>query len=285
MVCFVKETERLSDATAFLEKKGVNISYGDITNEESVKRVFNDYNDITEVIHLAAIIKPNNGDKEFIDVNVDGTQFLVRQCEKHGIKQFIFYSTDFVLYDYHTIYGDSKAQAEEIIKASKLNYTILRPTPVYGLGDDKNFITLFDLVRKFPVLPSVKCIMQPVHVADVVEATIAVLGNSKTYRKAYNLTGGSTVTFAQILKILASEMNCKRLIMPVPNKLLQTAVRIYERVVPRPIVRDYQISKWMINQELSIKENQQDFGYNPVSFEKGMRETMRAMGISRRKEA
>lgn len=279
LACFVKD----DDANAsFLDDLDVEVIRGDIRKEESVKNAFDKCKDVQAVIHLAAIIKPGpGGDKEFIDVNVNGTTYLVRECEKRGIKRFVFYSTDFVIYDYHNIYGDSKADAEKVLKASKLDYTILRPTPVYGLGDDKNFNTLFELIQKYPIVPSVSCIMQPVHVKDVVEATVAVLNNKKTYRKEYNLAGGSKVTFSQIVKLLSKEMGRKRLVIPVPNFLMRTAVRTYERIVPHPVVRDYQISKWMVNRELSIEDNKKDFGYNPITFEQGMSETMRAMGISK----
>ena len=282
ITCFVKDDDVAG--ISFLEDFDVEVIKGDIRDEKSVKATFDKCKGIQAVIHLAAIIKPGpGGDKEFIDVNVNGTTYLVQECERRGIKRFVFYSTDFVIYDYHNIYGDSKADAEKVLKASKLDYTILRPTPVYGPGDDKNFDTLFNLVRKFPIVPSVSCIMQPVHVKDVVEATVAVLNNKKTYRKEYNLAGGSAVSFSQIVKLLAKEMGHTRLIIRVPNLLMRTAVRTYERIAPHPIVRDYQISKWMINKELSIEENRKDFGYTPITFEQGMSDTMRAIGISKNK--
>lgn len=282
IICFVDPDDKRD--RSFLNKLKVDIIYCDITRKANVVKGFDKCKDVQAVIHLAAIIKPSPGrdDNEFIEVNVDGTRFLAEECEKRGIKRFVFYSTDFVLYGYPTVYGESKAKAEEILRKSSLEYTILRPTPVYGPGDDKNFNTLFELVRKFPVLPSVRCVMQPVNVMDVVEATVAVLNNDKTYRKEYNLAGGSAVSFAQILRILASEMGKRRLIVPVPGKLMQATVRLYERVVPRPVVRDYQISKWLLNKELSIEDNRNDFGYAPVSFEEGMRETMRVIGVSKR---
>lgn len=283
VLCFIKTGDK-EEVIELLQNLGVSVAFGDITNRASIEKVFNDYPDITSVIHLAAIIKPSpTGEvKEFIDVNVSGTRSIVQACEKRGIKRLIFYSTDFVLYSYHNIYGDSKAQAEEIIRQSDLDYTILRPTPVYGVGDDKNFDSLFALLKKYPVVPSVKCVMQPVHFNDVVEATVAVLANKKTYRKEYNLPGGSTVTFTDILHIISSELGVKRYVIPVPNRLMQFAVRVYERCVSNPVVHDYQISKWILNKELSIEESKRDFGYNPIPFEKGMRETMRLLGISRR---
>ncbi len=281
LTCFVKDDD--AAGISFLKDFDVEVIHGDIRDAKSVRAAFDKCTGIQAVIHLAAIIKPGpGGDKEFIDVNVNGTTYVVQECEKRGIKRLVFYSTDFVIYDYHNIYGDSKADAEKVLKASRLDYTILRPTPVYGPGDDKNFNTLFDLIKKYPVVPSVSCIMQPVHVKDVVEATLAVLNNKKTYRKEYNLAGGSKVSFSQIVRILSDEMGRKNFIIPVPNFLMRTAVRTYERIAPHPVVRDYQISKWMINKELSIEDNRNDFGYDPVEFEQGMRETMRTIGISKK---
>jgi NADH dehydrogenase len=283
LVCFVKESERDMSFVQSLPARGVRVLFGDITDAASVLNAFKRCKKIDAVIHLAALIKPTaKGDQEFWDINVTGTGNVIAACEKQRVKRLIFYSTDFVVYNYPTVYGITKAKAEELLRASALNYTILRPTPVYGVGDDKNFNTLIALIKKFPVLPSVSCMMQPVSVLDVVSATRAVLHNARTFCKAYNLPGGSIVSFTRILRILADELGKERLIMPLPNKLVQWAVRLYERVVPQPVVRDYQISKWLITKPVSIDENRRDFGYAPMPFDYGIRATLRAEGISQK---
>jgi len=76
---------------------GVEISYGDIRDYNALAKVFSE-NSIDTIIHLAAVIKsPRNND--FLEVNVNGTKNLVELAEKHGIRRFIFTSTDLVMYN------------------------------------------------------------------------------------------------------------------------------------------------------------------------------------------
>ena len=277
LVCFVKATEN----GGFLKKWGAHVVYGDVTSKNSVEQAFEFFPKIKEVIHLAALIKSTES-KEQYQQNVVGTKNVVEAAVKHKVKKFIFTSTDFILYPASNPYRDSKLAAEKILKRSELNYTILRPTPVYGKGDDKNFISVFNLVKKYPAIPAIECIMQPVHVDDVVKAIISVLRNPKTFRKEYNLPGGSVVSFAQILKIISKQMGKHRLIMTVPNKPLLACILAYELVSFHPIVRYYQVKKWTLNKVLSTEDNRHDFEYAPISFEEGMVRTIAASASARR---
>ncbi len=270
--CFVHEKERNNEYIKVLKEKKIKVEYGDIINKKSIERVFLKYK-IDKVIHLAAIIK-SRSKKDFYDVNVIGTKNIAELSRKAKVKRIIFFSTDFVLYPYRNTYRDTKLEAENVLKNSNVPYTILRPTPVYGIGDDKNFILLFPLVRKYPIIPSVNCIMQPVYVEDVVTAVVSCLNSPKTINKEYNLPGGSIVKFSGILKIISRYMGLRRIVIPLPNKLITTSVGMYERVSKNPVVRNYQISKWIQNKPLSLDEQKRDFNYNPIAFEEGMRMTL-----------
>jgi len=278
--CLVKPSEKDSSNDKFLIDNNAIIEYGDIFDENKVKEIFSKYK-FDNVIHLAAIIRSDRIE-DFNEVNVIGTKVIVENCERFKINKLIFLSTDFVLYPYRNTYRDTKLDAENILKNSKVNYTILRPTPVYGLDDDKNFITLFPLVKKFPILPAVNCVMQPVYVEDVVSAIMSCLNNKKTDYKSYNLPGGSIVSFKDILKILSDEMGLKRFVFSVPNFIIVPGVRFYEKIVPNPVIHDYQISKWVLNKPLSLDEQKNDFKYSPIDFESGIRKTMKLMGISKK---
>ncbi|MDO8661109.1 MAG: NAD-dependent epimerase/dehydratase family protein [Candidatus Woesearchaeota archaeon] len=275
VVCFVRATENGS----FLKQLGAKIIYGDITSKNSVEQAFEFFPNISEIIHLAALIKSTDP-KEYQQMNVVGTKNVVEVAQEHNIKKIMFLSTDFVIYPGSNPYRDTKLEAENILKASSLNYTVLRPTPVYGVGDDKNFDSVFALVKKYPIIPAITCVMQPVHVEDVVSAIIKCLRSPKTVRREYNLPGGSVVSFAQILKLIAKHMRKRRLISTLPNWILLPALWVYEKIIPHPMVRYYQVHKWTINRILSFEDLKKDIQYKPRTFEKGMLQTMKESGIS-----
>ncbi len=85
------------------------------------------------VVHLAAAtgkVPP----EEYFKVNTDGTRVLVKECQRAKVKHFLHVSTIAVSYTDKAryYYAESKELAEEVLKTSGLNYTIVRPTVVIG---------------------------------------------------------------------------------------------------------------------------------------------------------
>ena len=94
------------------------------------------------MIHIAGLTNtPNPAD--FEEANVTGTANVIAACKKAGCKRLIFVSSLSARKPELSEYGASKARAEELVKASKLNWTIVRPPAVYGPRDDD----MLDLFR------------------------------------------------------------------------------------------------------------------------------------------
>ena len=242
---------------------------GDIRDQKKLREVF-----VKEppeaIIHLAAVIKSSHRE-DYLKVNVQGTENLIRLAENFNTRKFIFISTDYVLYNLPDYYSQSKRRCEEIISSSNLNFTIFRPAPVFGSGDNKNFATLISIIKKYPILPAIKCQMEPVYVGDVIKMIIASLDNSCSDRKIYNLPGGSIYEFPKILSILSKSLGLKRLIITLPEKFFLPALQLYESLVPNPLLSVYQVQKWIKNRPLDASLVKKDLNYNPVSFEERVR--------------
>src|SRR3989344_3021432 len=114
--------------TEKLNKKNIEPVIGDLTDKNSVDTFLNK---AKILIHLAAVIDLANK-KEYYKINVEGTKNLVDSCKKNKIKRIIFVSSMASTKDYLDDYGRSKRAAEVLIKKSGLDYTILRPSFVYG---------------------------------------------------------------------------------------------------------------------------------------------------------
>lgn len=248
------------------------VDCGDIREYESLRKVFLK-NPLDVVVHLAAVIKSPKRE-DYFTVNVNGTENLVRLSERYGAKKFIFLSTDFLLYNVPHPYGESKHQCEEILSNSTLDFTIFRPTPIYGLNDTKNFATLISLIEKWPVIPAVRCEMEPVYVGDVVKMITAAVEYPKTSRQIYNLPGGSFDEFQEILGTISRLLKLKRLIIPISGNFFLPALKLYENLFPRPLLESYQVEKWLQNRSLDASNTQRDLGYRPLTFKEGMQLTI-----------
>jgi len=244
------------------------ISYGDIRNFESLRNAFLK-GPIDTIIHLAAVIKPPKKE-DYFTVNVKGTENLVRLAETFEVKRIIFLSTDVVLYNIAHPYKESKLQCEEIISRSNLDFIIFRPAPIYGSGDTKNFATLISLIKKWPLFPVVKCKMEPVYVGDVTKMILAAIEYPYNCRKIYNVPGGSFNEFSEIITTISRILKLKRLIVPIPKKIFLPLLKIYERIIPYPLLNSYQVEKWLQNKPLDVSDIKKDFDYHPLTFEEGM---------------
>jgi dTDP-4-dehydrorhamnose reductase len=135
----------------------------DITKVETFAPFIESHPEAKFLIHLAAFTDTNkafaeSGDKNGIcyKVNVDGTKNIADVCKAHGI-HLIHVSTDFVFDGKKATpyteddavspiewYGETKAIAEEVVKNSGANYTIIRLSYPYRATYDLKP----DLVKK-----------------------------------------------------------------------------------------------------------------------------------------
>lgn len=79
-----------------------------------------------------------------------------------------------------------------------IDWVILRPTLIYGLGRDKNLTYIAKFVQRFgffPLLGEANGLRQPIHIDDVSRAALLALGSAAASGRAYNISGGETVTY------------------------------------------------------------------------------------------
>jgi len=103
------------------------------------------------------------------------------------------------------------------VRASSLNWTIFRPSIIYGAGD--SFFNKFKtLSRNLPFLPVIcgDTRFQPVWVEDVARAFVSAIDNRHTRNQCYTLAGPETYTFNQLLQMMLDELGVERKLLAVP---------------------------------------------------------------------
>lgn len=125
------------------------------------------------VIHIAGLT--NTPDPaEFEVANVAGTQTMIDACKRAGVKRFVFVSSLSARKPDLSQYGASKARAEELVQASGLDWTIVRPPAVYGPRD----IDMFELFNsaRFGLVPlPPRGATSLIHVDDLAELLLALV--------------------------------------------------------------------------------------------------------------
>src|SRR5262249_42555476 len=133
------------------------------------------------VVHLVGIIS-EVGRSTFENVHTEGTRHVVNTAQRSGLKRFLQMSALGTRPGAASRYHQSKWAAEEIVRQSDLDYTIFRPSLIYGPND--HFVNLFSTIARFsPVLPiivSATARFQPIAVEVVATAFVQALAETAT---------------------------------------------------------------------------------------------------------
>jgi uncharacterized protein YbjT (DUF2867 family) len=128
--------------------------------------------------------------------------------------------------------------AEERMKAwassNGIEWVILRPTLIYGLGRDKNITEIARFVRRFgffPLLDDAMGLRQPIHVEDVAAACIAALNSPAAANCAYNISGGETLPYREIVSRVFAAQHRRPWLVTIPLAAFKLAIKVL-RVLP-----------------------------------------------------
>ena len=192
----------------------LQIHIGDISNEKIIREAFEG---MEAVIHLVGIIS-EAGPQTFENVHTRGTQNVVAAATQAGVKRFIHMSALGTRPGAIARYHKSKWAAEEIVRQSGLDWTIFRPSIIYGAGD--GFVNLFaTIARRSPVVPIVgsgNTRFQPVPVEAVAVAFVRALNEPQAIGQTFDLTGHETLTLNQIVEAILEATGKTRLKVHLP---------------------------------------------------------------------
>ena len=172
------------------------------------------------VINLCGVLYEKNKN-EFNTIHNFLPEMISKLCKQHNIKKFIHISALGVSKDSTSNYSRTKALGEESIKKNFKSSIILRPSIIYGNGD--NFFGLFSKISKFsPIIPIIgpSTMFQPVYVNDVALAVIETLKINENKSKTFNICGPKQYSFFELIKILLSYMERKRILIKLNPKLM-----------------------------------------------------------------
>jgi uncharacterized protein YbjT (DUF2867 family) len=228
------------------------------------------------VIHLVGIIS-EVGENTFQHVHVQGTQNVVAAVQRAGIERYIHMSALGTRPDGRSRYHQSKWLAEEAVRQSDLDYTIFRPSLIFGRNDQ--FVTLFmKIIRFLPVIPIMAregVYLQPIAVEEVAAAFARSVSTPKSIGEIYDLCGPERLTFRQIIDAICKSMRRKRIKLGIPLSLSQKLASSLEFIFPRlfkkapPLNRDQLIMLQEDNVGNAAPANLL-FGLRPRPFQQGI---------------
>jgi uncharacterized protein YbjT (DUF2867 family)/membrane protease YdiL (CAAX protease family) len=188
------------------------------------------------VVSLAGI-KRAEGTQTFEAVHVEGTRRLLEGCREAGVRRVVHLSVVCSRPDAASPYHDTKWRAEELVRASGLDVTVLKPGVIYGPGDDMvtHLVKMIRFAALFPVVGRGESLLQPVDVRDVAEAVAAALERPRSVGRTCDVVGPERHTLADVVRTVARATGLALRLVPTPVPLQRLAVRAMEALTPRPL--------------------------------------------------
>ena len=228
------------------------------------------------VIHLVGIIG-EIGDQTFERVHQEGTRRVLEAALTSGVRRIVHMSALGTRPEAASRYHQTKWAAEEAVRSSGLDWTVFRPSLIYGPGD--GFVNLFAGISRWsPVLPVIgrgTSLLQPVSVDCVARAFARALDSKDAVHQTYDLCGFDRLNLPQILQTLLQITRRRRIIVRIPRALAWYPTAVLEWVFPRVLRRPAPLSR---DQILMLEEDnignpeaaERDFQIPSVPFAEGV---------------
>ena len=222
------------------DQDSVDVHYGSVTDPASLRAAFYD---LDEVVHLVAVIQ-ERGSATFDRINVAGTRNVLEAAKAAGARRFVHVSAIGAQENPAMRYLHSKWEAEQLVVGSGIPYTILRPSLLFGEGDE--FMNaLAGLVRTMPIVPVIgngKNEFQPVSVDDAARCVANAVDNPRLRNGLAEIGGPERLTYDRIVDDVAFTMSAKRWKLHIPVALMRFPVWLTEKLLSRPPVTKDQLA-------------------------------------------
>ena len=253
--CFVR---RSSTASRILST-GADVVYGDLEDVSSIARTIEDATVVVSVAHI-----------EF-------ARNIVAACRGSDVQRGVFLSSTRRYSGYAARSVEEVVEGERGLEGCPFPLTVLRPTMVYGPEDDRNMAQLRAYLRRYRVIPIFgpgTYLQQPVYVEDVIDAILSVLADDRTMNREYTVAGPCPLTYNEVIDTISRALGIRSVKAHLPLGLSLLLARVYGKLWANPKIQVEQIQRLNEHKAFEIGPARADFGYDPISFEEGMRRTM-----------
>ena len=285
-----------------LQHKNIYPYRGTLTDAESINSAMQG---CSQVYHLAALASAwTRNSRVFYDENVGGTENVLKVAEKQGVKKLVFTSSAGVLgpsstdpnteekqfeAKHFTHYDRSKAMSENLVMEyvdKGLPAIVVNPTRIFGPGSmsTSNATTMMIdryILGKWKIIPGDgESIGNYVFVEDVVNCHLLVMEKGRIGERY--LAGGENLSFNEFFARLALVSGVQQKMYRLPVSLMMSAARMMLGTAwltgwSPPIIPAF-VRRYNHNWKISDKKARKELGYEPLSFEEGLKETIDWLG-------
>lgn len=245
---------------SFALNKNIHVVYGDLEDIESLKKSIPKS---SVVVNLAA--NPYHKKLSY-SVNVIGTRNLIEASEKNKVTKYIQISSQATKIQRQGVYAKTKNESDELVRKSLLNWTILKPSLVYGGGERGLFNKVKSMASILPFVPVFgdgETKIYPIEVSDLSHIILRVIQDKNNASTEFDVGSRRPITYNTLYQTIT-----KTKLVHVPvwmGLLLAKALSILPNppIYPDNVLGSTQDTKC---QPLPILKR---YKFNPISFAEG----------------
>ena len=249
--CLVRES---SAGARRLDPERVELVRGNTGNSEDLYRALVG---VEAIVHIAGI---------------EYAPQVVEAARRASVGQLVVVGSTSVHSAYESRSGP-KLRMEKLVRESGLEYTIVRPTMIYGSELDKNMHRLLRFLDRSPVFPifgSGENLWQPVYHKDCARGVYEPLVRPTAVGQSYDLPGAEPLTYLELVKTAAGALGKKRRVVHLPLEPVRRALAAAERLrLPLPI-RSEQVLRLREDKAYPYEKARRELAYAPRSFHEGI---------------
>lgn len=200
---------RLLSRSGKLDRQGVRTIPGDLFDTEALEQGILGAD---AVVHLVGIIREDRSKQQtFERIHYEGSVRVIDAARHAGVSRFVHMSALGAREESPSLYASTKARAEGYLRQSGLDYTIFRPSIIFGEGGEfQKMMTQWATGKAFPYLfmpyfgrgfwGQTPAKVQPIRVEDVARAFVDSLERPQTIHKTIDLVGPQSLTWSQMYR-------------------------------------------------------------------------------------
>lgn len=248
------------------------IVHGNVNDRSSIAAGMRDCD---AVIHLVGIISEFGGNT-FQSAHVEATRQVVSVARDQGVERYVHMSALGARENAPSRYHQSKWLAEEVVRSSSLDWTIFRPSVIFGRSD--GFVNLLAAICRWSpvavVMGKGRNKLQPIAVEDVAHCFVSSLKTTAGVKQTFDLCGSQAFTLDEIYDLILKTTQRRRFKVHIPIPLANIQASVMERFFnllgrTSPLTRD----QLLMLQEDNVGNPlpaQEQFEFEPASFATGI---------------
>jgi uncharacterized protein YbjT (DUF2867 family) len=223
------------------------ITTGALSSADAVESVLGGCNAV--IYNVGILRESRRRGITFEELHFHGAVRVMDAARKAGVRRVLLMSAN-GLRRPGTPYQEFKLRAEEYLERSGLDFTILRPSVIFGdpRGNMEIATQLYrDMIRlPFPAVgfhtgmspAKGPVVMAPVHVRDVADAFVRSLDDESTFGKCYELGGPEVLSWTEMLRRIAAAVDKKKIVLPMPTGFMRIGATLFDWLPFFPVTRD-----------------------------------------------